>query len=230
MRNQSRATTWDQEKGGISMCKKIRVATVVGVALCALAAGATGAYAQATAHPRATAQAGHDRLPGHAAAAAITWNYDGVFRIHSSANGRCLDADELTNGGNGTKVQLWNCGDDSDTNQLWRVYESSDNVFETFRNVASGRWLDADKNTIGGNGTKVQLWEWAGDWNQVWRKNCSAYCTFGTADPGGRDSQGAPRLLDADANTIGGNGTKVQLWEWAGGSNQHWYFELVQAP
>jgi len=36
--------------------------------------------------------------------------------------------------------------------------------------------------------------------------------------------------LDADSNTIGGNGTKVQLWQDVGGSNQHWYFELVQAP
>jgi len=201
------------------MRKIIRVTAVAGALLCALTAGSTGADAQ----DRPAEQA----LP---AAAAIVWNYDGVFRIHSSANDRCLDADEGTLNDNRTKVQLWNCGDNSDTNQLWKVYESSDHVYEAFLNVAGGRWLDADKNTIHGNGTTVQLWEWAGGWNQVWLKNCGAYCTFGTADDEGRDPQDVPRLLDADSNTIGGNGTKVQLWQDVGGSNQHWYFELVQAP
>jgi hypothetical protein len=32
------------------------------------------------------------------------------------------------------------------------------------------------------------------------------------------------RCLDADTLTINGNGTKVQLWDCSGGSNQSWYF------
>lgn len=186
------------------MRKIIRGMTVVAVALCALTAGVTGADA---------------RTPG------IAWNYDGIFRIHNSFNDRCLDADESTPGLNGTKVQLWNCGDNTDTNQLWRVYESTDNVYEKFQNVQTSQYLDADTNTIDHNGTKVQLWSKFDVVNQMWRKDCSAYCTFATAD-----FRGENRILDADSNTIGGNGTKVQLWQDLGGSNQHWYFELVQAP
>ena len=216
------------------MLRTLHVATVVGVVLCALAAGATGVYAQATARPglvSAMTETGHVQptakaVPAAAAATPrISLNFDGVFRIHSSANGRCLDADTNTLGGDGTKVQLWNCGDNTHTNQLWYVYESPDNVFEAFQNVASRQWLDADKNTIGGNGTKVQLWHDLPVANQLWLKNCGAYCRFATADP-----DGAARVLDADSKTLGGNGTKVQLWEDLGGPNQHWYFELVQAP
>ncbi|POX47688.1 RICIN domain-containing protein [Streptomyces sp. Ru72] len=86
----------------------------------------------------------------------------------------------------------------------------------------NGKCLDADLNTIGSNGTKVQLWDCLSiDYgNQAWYvdtigngfyKIYSAY---------------KPSCLDADLNTIGTNGTKVQLWDWiAGAENQEWYLE-----
>ncbi|MDQ0379711.1 RICIN domain-containing protein [Amycolatopsis thermophila] len=81
-----------------------------------------------------------------------------------------------------------------------------------------GRCLDADLNTINGNGTKVQLWdcnEYAA--NQAWyiRQIPEGYYRFQNVYSG--------RYLDADLNTINRNGTKLQLWDYvAGGSNQ-WF-------
>jgi hypothetical protein len=124
---------------------------------------------------------------------------------------RCLDADLGTIGGNGTKVQLWDCLGGS--NQQWLVKRDG-----TIVNAQSGRCLDADLNSIGGNGTKVQLWDCWGGKNQNWSAK--------------GEGEGFPRTdihnsqswtcLDADLGTIGGNGTKVQLWDCLGGQNQQW--------
>ncbi|HZM80855.1 MAG TPA: RICIN domain-containing protein [Candidatus Limnocylindrales bacterium] len=37
------------------------------------------------------------------------------------------------------------------------------------------------------------------------------------------------RCLDADLGTINQEGTKVQVWDCAGGANQQWYFEFTPA-
>jgi hypothetical protein len=77
-------------------------------------------------------------------------------------SGRCLDADANTIGGNGTKVQLWDCNGWS--NQKW-IYDA---VSHTIYSLYNGRCLDADLNTIGTNGTKMQLWDCNGWANQKW--------------------------------------------------------------
>ena len=38
-------------------------------------------------------------------------------------------------------------------------------------------------------------------------------------------NQASGRCLDADLGTINQNGTKVQVWDCSGGTNQDWYFE-----
>jgi hypothetical protein len=78
--------------------------------------------------------------------------------------------------------------------------------------------LDADLNTIGRNGTKVQLWtcnESAA--NQQWyvRKIPEGYYRFQNVASG--------RYLDADLNTIGRNGTVVQLWDDVAGAKNQWF-------
>jgi Ricin-type beta-trefoil lectin domain/Ricin-type beta-trefoil lectin domain-like len=125
----------------------------------------------------------------------------------------CLDADASTINGNGTKVQLWDCNGGG--NQLWNMLSDG-----TILNVQSHRCLDADTNTIGGNGTKVQLWDCNGGPNQKWEWPGYAYgkSLLGSTN---RNAQ-SNRCLDADANTIGGNGTKVQLWDCNGRQNQFW--------
>ncbi|GAA3261263.1 RICIN domain-containing protein [Nonomuraea helvata] len=115
---------------------------------------------------------------------------------------RCLDADTNT-GGNGGKVQLWDCGPWNQ--QDWEVRADG-----SLYNMRFQRCLDADTNT-GGNGGKVQLWD-CGPWNQqqwVLRDDGSVY------------NVRFQRCLDADTNT-GGNGGIVQLWD-CGPWNQQWW-------
>lgn len=71
---------------------------------------------------------------------------------------KCLDAD-TNGGGNGTAVQLWDCGP---WNQQWWVLRSDGSIY----NQRFQKCLDADTND-GGNGTRVQLWD-CGPWNQQW--------------------------------------------------------------
>jgi predicted RNA-binding protein len=94
-----------------------------------------------------------------------------AYRIRSRYNfAKCLDADLNTIGGNGTKVQLWDCLGDGQTNQLWSFTPTKFGGVSHLVSRYNGRCLDADLNTIGGNGTKVQLWDCLGDdWkNQDW--------------------------------------------------------------
>jgi hypothetical protein len=86
------------------------------------------------------------------------------------------------------------------------------------------RCLDADLNTIGANGTKVQLWtcnEYAA--NQAWyiQQIPEGYYRLQNVASG--------RYLDADLNTIGANGTKVQLWDYIGGEHNQWW-DLTTIP
>ena len=80
--------------------------------------------------------------------------------------------------------------------------------------VRSGRCVDADLNTIGRNGTKVQLWDCNGQLQQRW-----SYYVDDTI----RSSKNR-KCLDADLNAIGSNGTKVQLWDCNGSRQQKWTF------
>ncbi|GAA1989253.1 RICIN domain-containing protein [Amycolatopsis minnesotensis] len=72
---------------------------------------------------------------------------------------RCLDAD-INTGGNGGKVQLWDCGP---WNQQQWILRGDGSVY----NVRFQRCLDADINTGNHNGGVVQLWD-CGPWNQQW--------------------------------------------------------------
>lgn len=80
------------------------------------------------------------------------------------------------------------------------------------RNRASVRCLDADRATLGANGTKVMLWDCWGGSNQNWS----------IASDGTIHNQASGRCLDADAGTINHNGTLVQLRDCNGRPNQRW--------
>jgi hypothetical protein len=136
------------------------------------------------------------------------------IRLTASPN-RCLDADTNTIGKNGTKVQVWDCL--AGQNQQWLIDRHG-----TIVNAQSHRCLDADLGTIGGNGTRVQLWDCLGGQNQQWSFNISQ---IGEGFPPAQLSNVkgfTSNALDADTNTIGTNGTKVQLWQSLGTSNQQW--------
>ncbi|MFF4132254.1 RICIN domain-containing protein [Streptomyces mirabilis] len=91
------------------------------------------------------------------------------------------------------------------------VQAASHPIF-VWKSAKSGRCVDADLNTIGTNGTKVQLW----DCNHSAQQNWILY-----GDGTIRSSKNG-KCLDADLNTIGSNGTKVQLWTCNGKSQQKW--------
>jgi hypothetical protein len=63
---------------------------------------------------------------------------------------------------------LWDCL--AVDNQLW-VVDQSPNAGPSYRlrNVASGRYLDADSWSLDTDGTKVQLWDSVGGVNQSWQ-------------------------------------------------------------
>jgi Ricin-type beta-trefoil lectin domain-like len=93
-----------------------------------------------------------------------------VLKQYNFESYRALDADTDTLGGNGTRVQLWDDAGSDAANQTW-VYTSTDTAgLYKINNLASGRSLDADSDTIGGNGTTVQLWDDLGvdAYNQDW--------------------------------------------------------------
>jgi hypothetical protein len=81
------------------------------------------------------------------------------------------------------------------------------------RSHANWRCLDADLNTIAGNGTKVQLWDCNGWSNQKWIYDAISHTIYSLYNG---------RCLDADLNGIGANGTKAQLWDCNGWANQKW--------
>lgn len=91
--------------------------------------------------------------------------------LENAADGKCLDADANGLNNNGTRMQLWDCGRFTNpAEQTWdmlNVYGSTTDW--VFRNLANGKVLDADANSVNNNGGKVQLWDWWGGVNQIWQ-------------------------------------------------------------
>jgi hypothetical protein len=144
--------------------------------------------------------------------------------ITNFASLRCLDAKAEQLGRNGTEIQLWDCYGSGQLNQLWFKYIPGGTYRMQLRSRYDGRCLDADWQTIGSNGTngtKVQLWDCYGaqQRNQLWYLELTP--TFRVYQI--RNVQSG-RCLDADYHGIGGNGTRVQLWDCygPGSHNQLW--------
>jgi hypothetical protein len=90
--------------------------------------------------------------------------------------------------------------------------------------AAFGRCWDADLNTIGANGTKMQLWDcdvYAANQAFYVTRNPEGFLRFQNVQSG--------RYLDADLNSIGKNGTKVQLWDYIAGGKNQWWADTVNA-
>ncbi|MBB5867173.1 hypothetical protein F4553_000552 [Allocatelliglobosispora scoriae] len=119
--------------------------------------------------------------------------------VYNGASPRCLDS------GVPAFSQLWTCS--TSTYQNWTLTRLG-----TIRGQSPAGCLDAGAGT---NGTGVPLVACSGSLSQKWTWNGSTIV-----------SQSSGRCLDADLATIGSGGTKVQLWDCAGGTNQQWYFEF----
>jgi Ricin-type beta-trefoil lectin domain len=88
------------------------------------------------------------------------WVYNSSDEIVGNSPTGCLTEAGTTNG---SRAVLETCT--GATSQQWsgNPYGSSEYV-----NVASGKCLDADLGTIGGQGTIVQVWSCGGASNQLW--------------------------------------------------------------
>ena len=141
--------------------------------------------------------------------------------ITSAVSLRCLDAKAQELGRNGTGMQLWDCYGAQQLNQLWYLANPSGGYDYQIRSWYDDRCLDADWQTIGSNGTKVQLWDCYGaqQRNQLWQIWSTP--TLGLYQI--RNVQ-TGRCLDADYWGRGANGTRVQLWDCygMGSHNQLW--------
>jgi chitinase len=119
--------------------------------------------------------------------------------VYNGASTRCLDS------GVPQFAQLWTCS--SSIYQQWTLTRLG-----TIRGQSPTGCLDAGAGT---NGTGVPLVACNGSLSQKWWWNGSTII-----------SQSSGRCLDADLGTINQGGTKVQVWDCAGGPNQNWYFEF----
>jgi hypothetical protein len=143
----------------------------------------------------------------------------------SKWNGKCLDADNSAGGGNGTKVQLWSCHDG--LNQDWRMVSLGNNFYRVV-NVQFNRCLDAHAPDVARNGAKVQLWDCSGSDNQKWYLHIFSNGSSTLENWAGINATPADVIpvLDADRNNPN-NGTRTQLWDFSGASNQLWQLGAV---
>ncbi|WP_117213082.1 RICIN domain-containing protein [Allorhizocola rhizosphaerae] len=144
-------------------------------------------------------------------------------RILNELGHRCLDAAWEGIGGNGTRVQLWDCYGPGQLNQQWyfRNPDPSDPLATQIVNKASGRCLDATYQSGGVNGTPLQLWDCygPGQLNQIWYLDYAhPYVNMIIR------SKMYRRVADAAWQWQGANGTPVQLWDFYGvdRTNQRW--------
>ncbi|WP_405792728.1 RICIN domain-containing protein [Streptomyces sp. NBC_01506] len=139
--------------------------------------------------------------------------------VKNAYNGRCLQA---MGAFSGAITRLVDCAA-TNTAQEWDVawvYTEAGGYYE-LRNAASGLCLDADWGSIGGNGTRTQVWDCvAAQTNQHWRMKpiTNRPDTYQvTVETNGR-------CLDGAMETISTNQGKTQLWNCLGSNqvNQHW--------
>jgi len=124
------------------------------------------------------------------------------IRIHSlyGNKGQCLDAD-ATNGGNGTRVQVWACNGSSQ--QAWYSTDDGFLINGRFQSMC----LDADLNGGGNNGTVLQLWQCNGTSQQQWWTRANDLAIYN-----GRFLNNFNTCVDRDTNGPD-NGARAQLWQ-----------------
>jgi hypothetical protein len=122
--------------------------------------------------------------------------------VYNGGSPRCLDSGIVTN------AQLWTCS--SSPYQQWTY--SPRPAQRAIRGNAPSGCLD---DGAGLNGSGVFLTSCNGSLHQKWDLYGGLIVNAASG-----------RCLDADLGTIGGQGTKVQVWDCSGGSNQQWAFEF----
>jgi hypothetical protein len=127
-----------------------------------------------------------------------------MFRNQRS--GRCLEADYNQINSNGAKLQLWDCNGANWQRWVGDLFNGG-----LIKNYANGRCMNV-KGANPANGTPLIAYDCSGvnEANQnfffigdVIKTRLASKCV--------------------DANTVGGNGTQVYIWDCNGSSQQNWY-------
>lgn len=143
------------------------------------------------------------------------------YEIRDIADNLCLDANDLgpTAGQNGDKVQLWTCY--GGANQKWIPQYKSGQLAWLVNARYPGMCLNADNTGGLANEHRVQLWNCYNSANELW--NVGTLLANPISSPLFLGSGGSQSLaLDADKFHLG-DGDKVQVWAYYGGSSQLWY-------
>jgi hypothetical protein len=123
---------------------------------------------------------------------------------------------------------VWDCN--GSPQQTWDFYQNPATGAYYFINHAGAKCLDADLNSIGRDGTKVQVWDCTGAQNQQWAPalalGSSARQLVYSASPAASTFD----VLDEDNGGGNVNGAKVQLWSQNGAPNQAWTFSVSGKP
>jgi hypothetical protein len=147
------------------------------------------------------------------------WYYVTCLSVDSSYKVLEVDNRGVGEVKNGSKVQVWEFR--GGQNQLWKFIPTENGYYYIINSVNPRLSLDADiAPGIVGNGTKVQLWEYCGSDNQLWQMQIENtwQCII-------RSKANPDLAIDADILPGGGrllDGSKVQLWTYAGTGNQKW--------
>jgi hypothetical protein len=121
--------------------------------------------------------------------------------VYNGGSPRCLDS------GTPTNAQLWTC-----STSIYQQWTYNTRGGQIVGNSPTG-CLDGGAGT---NGTPVPLVTCTGALSQKWTYNGNFQMV----------NRASGRCLDADTGTIGGGGTKIQVWDCWAGTNQQWYFEF----
>ncbi|QFZ20001.1 RICIN domain-containing protein [Saccharothrix syringae] len=172
--------------------------TISAIALCAAAACVPGVAAASSA-PSAPVSF------GGSVARDAAWV--GIRSLHGNG-GQCLDAD-AAGGGNGTRVQVWDCN--GEPQQRWFSTDDGYLVNGLFQDMC----LDADTNGGGANGTRLQLWECNHSPQQRWWRLDGDLAIYNELYLNDHNT-----VVDRDPDA--GNGAVAQLWEKNFQSQQWW--------
>jgi hypothetical protein len=134
----------------------------------------------------------------------------------------CLDIPYQSGGALATAVQTWKCDAFGNSPwQLWNALPLGNGNFILSSAYYNDRCLDAETQSIGRNGTKVQIYRCTGAPNQVWYQWLT----------GGRQfwvNAQSRRCLDIDATDPGLH--HLQLWDCTQAFNQDWRPTIVVSP
>jgi hypothetical protein len=145
---------------------------------------------------------------------------DGIVYIVNVWTRKCLDATWEDGGGNGTRVQLWDCNGSSTERWFLGYSHRTDAYSRVLINDRRGYYLDYPAESGGNVGWQFQLWAGnLGATQSLWffpRSDDVGNWEISVASAGGAE------VMDASVEDGGVDGNRVALWWITGHPAQRW--------